>query len=218
MHQITLNSLHLFLLCLSLEVCLCARALLWPFPWHYGKAGLVVVVYAECSFALFQLQEGRLWPGQEPGPSVLFLELSCPVCVTLALIQQGSHHPGFRDCQTSGEIWTGWGLELGMGKTTAMCLTLGVGCNWSSTAGMASPRDTCHATSFRVQQLSLHTGGNKTSCILHLLPRAGVCHLRWGYVVTPKSFSKYVLIPFLSKHPPAPHSHHAHVQRHWSIL
>lgn len=64
------------------EVCLCSRPLLWPFPCHYGKAGFVAVVYTQCSFALFQLLEGRLWPGQEPGAigSISRAVMSCLCC------------------------------------------------------------------------------------------------------------------------------------------
>lgn len=67
-----------------------------------------------------------------------------------------------------------------MGKTIAVCLSLRAGCYWSITAGMGSPRDMCHPTSFRVQRLRINMVGNKTSCILHLWHQAGTCHLRWG--------------------------------------
>lgn len=53
--------------------------------------------------------------GRNLEPLVLFLERSCPVYVALALIQQGSHGPGLRDCQSSGGnlVWMGPGTGNG---------------------------------------------------------------------------------------------------------
>lgn len=131
-----------------------------PFPAIMGRLVLLLWYVLSVLLHCFSCWREDCGQGRNLEPLVLFLERSCPVYVALALIQQGSHGPGLRDCQSSGETWSGWGLELGMGKTIAVncrCLTLRVGCYCSITAGMGSLRDMCHASSFKVQQLRIKT-------------------------------------------------------------
>lgn len=152
-HSGCIRQLWIFFTCFcsapnSTEICLCSRALLWPFPWHYGKAGLVAVEYTQCSFALFQLQEVRLWPGQEPGAI-----RSISRAVTSCLCHFSPDTARFTWPRTQGLPV----LEQRMGKTIGVYLFLRAGCYWSITAGMGSPRDMCHAASFRVQRLRIKT-------------------------------------------------------------